>query len=67
MAIERLDKSRPVVYKNYVIHVTKDRHRYIFKIKRSLDVELTGVTSSLEDAFLKAREIIDKMTSNENE
>jgi hypothetical protein len=62
MKITRIDKSRPVVYKNHKIIVTKaaDR-RYVFTIKKSFDIELTGVTSTLDTAFEEARAMIDKM------
>jgi hypothetical protein len=66
MTVTRIDKNRPVVYKNYVIHVNKDfRDRYIFKIRQTLDVELSGVTDTLESAFEEARKMIDKMTEGQ--
>jgi hypothetical protein len=62
MTIERIDKNRPVVYKNHTIHVNKDvRGRYIFMIKQTFDVALSGVTDTLEQAFEEARNLIDKI------
>ena len=62
MKITRIDKNRPVVYKNHTINVTKaNDRRYIFTIKKTFDIELSGVTSSLETAFEEARAMIDKM------
>jgi hypothetical protein len=46
--------------------VNKDfRDRYIFKIRQTLDVELSGVTDTLESAFEEARKMIDKMTEGQ--
>jgi len=65
MAVERIDKNRPVVYKNYVIHVNKDiRDRYIFHIKSKVDLTLSGVTDTLEKAFEEARKMIDQLEKN---
>jgi len=62
MTIERIDKNRPVVYKNHTIRVTKDhRGRYIFVIRQTFDVALSGVTNSLEEAFEEARKMIDHL------
>jgi hypothetical protein len=61
MTISRIDKNRPVIYKNYVINVTKDKHRYIFKIRKNVDLELSGVTNTLDEAFEQARKMIDQM------
>jgi hypothetical protein len=66
MTVTRIDKNRPVIYKNYVIHVNKDiRGRYIFRVRQTMDVELSGVTETLESAFEEARKIIDKMTEGQ--
>ena len=62
MKITRIDKSRPVVYKNHRITVSKvSERRYVFTIHQTFEAELSGVTTSLETAFEEARAMIDKM------
>ncbi len=61
MTVERIDKNRPVVYKDHKITIEKINHRYVYKIHKTFEAELSGVAYSLDDAFKEARSMIDKM------
>jgi hypothetical protein len=55
--------SKPVVYKGFVINVTKQADdKYIFTINQVVEMKLSGIASSLPHAFEKARAMIDKLT-----
>lgn len=55
--------SKPVVYKGFVIHVSKQADdKYIFTINQVVEMKLSGIARSLPHAFEKARSMIDKLT-----
>ncbi len=60
--------SRPFVYKGHVISVKKlSDTRYVFSIKKTVDLDLSGVAPDLPSAFEKARAMIDKMEDDADE
>ena len=55
--------SRPVVYKGFVINVTKQTDdKYVFTINQVVEMKLSGIAKDLPSAFEKARAMIDKLT-----